>query len=545
MWWSFDKNGHYVLLQQSPNKADVLDSVFDVNKEKIGPRLLPVKELTTAQGKYMSLEDLLESILYSSQLSTVYHVWSANCQKFASYVFQTANGEGKKWKTLTCGSLPDEKETLFGAGVNAIRYDLIAKQDKLIPYYQAILEKEGLPEFKRILSNYSGEFINQVDCYGYTMLDWARAFSRDDLENYLIEDKVAVHQPTDSKSSRQNIFHIALQYLDSKKDDAKLCFDGIDLASVNSIGDSALHLALYGGKWRIAMEILKKMKKLSMPVDITNRKGETIIHVIAKLACPPTIFAEILDAIPKEKGGMTDDEGFNALHWATKIGSPRKIKSLLENGADVNAESEDGDTALDLAMQDELNLEYKNKIVEQLLKYKAKGNTDDAGFTPLHLAIMEDEIAIEQIRKMMEMCPDDVDLQDHYHGDTPLMTVLDNQSNTKTELLLEVANVNIQNKKGMTGLHYAAMWPTIPKKLFEKILSQSTDLNAKNNEGDTALHWALREKSAGAALQLLRAENVDANIRNEKNEMAIHLAEKWENIPIEISKLIREKTTVM
>lgn len=190
-------------------------------------------------------------------------------------------------------------------------------------------------------------------------------------------------------------------------------------------------------------------------------------------------------------------------------------------------------------------MEFKNKIVEQLLKYKAKGNTDDAGFTPLHLAIMEDEIAIEQIRKMMEMCPDDVDLQDHYHGDTPLMTVLDNQSNTKTELLLEVANVNIQNKKGMTGLHYAAMWPTIPKKLFEKILSQSTDLNAKNNEGDTALHWALREKSAGAALQLLRAENVDANIRNEKNEMAIHLAEKWENIPIEISKLIREKTTVM
>lgn len=276
MWWSFEKNGKYVILQQSPNKADVVESVFDVNEEKIGARLLPVKELTAAQGKYMSLEALLESILFSSQLSTAYHVWSANCQKFASYVFQTANGEREKWKTLTCGSLPDEKETLFGAGVNAIRYDSIAKQDKLIPYYQAILEKEGLPEFKRILSNYAGEFINQVDCHGYTLLDWARAFSRDDLENHLIEHKGAVHhQPTDSKSSRQNIFHIAMQYLDSKKDDAKLCFDGIDLAGVNLIGDSALHLALYGGKWKIAMDILKKMKKLSIPVDRANRKGET------------------------------------------------------------------------------------------------------------------------------------------------------------------------------------------------------------------------------------------------------------------------------
>lgn len=273
------------------------------------------------------------------------------------------------------------------------------------------------------------------------------------------------------------------------------------------------------------------------------KEKRNILHVIAKLACPPTIFAEILDAIPKEKVDMTDDEGFNALHWATKIGSPRKVQSLLENGADVNAETEDGDTALDLAIQDELNLEFKNKIVKQLLKYEAKGTTDDAGFTPLHLAIMEDEIAIEQIQKMMESCPDDVDLQDDNDGDTPLMTVLYNQSESKTKLLLEVANVNIPNNDGMTGLHYAALWLTIPDKLFDKILSQSTDMNAKDNEGDTALHCALREKSAGAARQLLRAENVDANIRNEKNEMAIHLAKKWENIPIEISKLIREKTT--
>ena len=94
MWWSLEKNGKYIILQQSTNEKDVVDTTFDVNENKMNRRLLPVKELISAKGNG-DLENILESLIFSNQLELLYHLWSANCQRFASYIFKKANGEGK------------------------------------------------------------------------------------------------------------------------------------------------------------------------------------------------------------------------------------------------------------------------------------------------------------------------------------------------------------------------------------------------------------------------------------------------------------------
>lgn len=539
MWWSLEKNGKYIILQQSPNKTDIIDTTFDVNQRKIGPRLLPVKELIGAEGNHGSLQNLLEPLLFSSQLGIPYHLLLANCQRFASYVFEKANGERKQWTTKTTGSVPKEKETLFGVSADTIRYKSFL-QNELIPFYHAIVENEEMVVFKSILANYTSESINKEDSQGYTLLEWAEAFSREHVKNYLKTEKGAVQ----SELFHRNVFFIALQYLDSQDElnDPKLSFDGIDITSVNGTGDQALHCAIYGEKWKVTKKILEEMKKLSMPIDATNFKGETALHLIAKLTCPTRTFQKILEEFPLEKVNMADQNGCNALHWATKICSPEKIKFLVKKGADIDAKTVDGHAAIHLALQDELNMTSKDQVVKQLLKCKAGNSKDEDDCTPLHHAAMWNDISPKLFKKIVDLFRDNVTAQDN-EGNTPLMVALLNRSETKAKELLKYPQVTVKNEAGWTLLHYAAMWPDIPVELFKEILSKSNDvINEKDNNGDTPLNWSLINKSNGAAQQLLQLEKVDVNIKNNDKEMAIHLAATWETIPDEFFRLIMNKT---
>lgn len=35
MWWSLEKNRHYIVLQHSPDQADVVDKIYDIVTNKI------------------------------------------------------------------------------------------------------------------------------------------------------------------------------------------------------------------------------------------------------------------------------------------------------------------------------------------------------------------------------------------------------------------------------------------------------------------------------------------------------------------------------
>ena len=136
-----------------------------------------------------------------------------------------------------------------------------------------------MAELKAILANYTREFINQIDCHSYTFLEWADAFSREDVKNYLIEKGA-----DESELFHRNVFFIALQYLDSQDElnDPKLSFEGIDITGVNQTGDTSVHLSLYGGKWKIAKKMLEeKTNKLNL--NATNSLQESPMHLASKL----------------------------------------------------------------------------------------------------------------------------------------------------------------------------------------------------------------------------------------------------------------------
>ena len=44
MWWSIEKNGQHIVLQQSLNKDDVIKKIYDTEKKESVERLGPIKK---------------------------------------------------------------------------------------------------------------------------------------------------------------------------------------------------------------------------------------------------------------------------------------------------------------------------------------------------------------------------------------------------------------------------------------------------------------------------------------------------------------------
>ncbi len=99
MWWSLEKNEKYIVLQQSPYKDDVIQKIYDDGKKELVQRLGPVKLLDSAMGNSKDLGYLLRAIWDGNLINTNYHLLFSNCQNFASFIFEKANGQGKKWST--------------------------------------------------------------------------------------------------------------------------------------------------------------------------------------------------------------------------------------------------------------------------------------------------------------------------------------------------------------------------------------------------------------------------------------------------------------
>ena len=175
---------------------------------------------------------------------------------------------------------------------------------------------------------------------------------------------------------------------------------------------------------------------------------------------------------------MIDQQGHNALHWATIVGSPRKIELLLGKGSNIDGQTEDGHTALILALLiNEHDWKCNQNVLKMLLKNHPGNIKDKNDCTPLHHAVMSDLTTPENLfKEIFQTFPADVNVQDD-EGDTPLMVALFSKSSAKVRELLPCSDVNVKNEAGYTALHYAATWKNVPVDLFNAIIDKSADIN--------------------------------------------------------------------
>ena len=99
-------------------------------------------------------------------------------------------------------------------------------------------------------------------------------------------------------------------------------------------------------------------------------------------------FKEIVGSLKQAK--QKYESAFPPLHEAAEEGSLRRAERLLAKGADVNARSVHGETALHRAV-----LACERKIVRLLLDHGAEGNAPNSkGETPLHYASAAGDVGI-------------------------------------------------------------------------------------------------------------------------------------------------------
>ena len=520
MWWSLEKNGKYIVLQQSPRKNDVTQKIYDAEKKEHVQRLGPVKELQSAIGNAMDIRNLLQAIWKTNQLSSPYHLLLSNCQNFASFVFAKSNYEGKKWSTVTSAivdrfGLKNKKIQQPGIEADAVKYKSMVNDEKF-KLYCAMIEGRA-NDFEELANDLTRESLNSVDSQGYTLLEWGTVFSTSDwpIDEFL-KDKGA-EMLSDEGSFRRNVFFIGLQYLPPDK--KLLSFDGIDINGVNKTSDTALHLSLYGEKWEIAEKILHKFEDYD--VNTTNIRGDTPLHLAAKLKhCEIGLFNKILDQTNLENVNKADGNGCTALHWAVRANSKGKMKFLLDRGIDINAQDNEGNTALHIAIMKELKTTVKFVKHEKVdVNVQNKDNR-----TALHLACKcWPNISAHTFQNILEKSTN-INAQDK-DGNTALHYAISEKSETGLQELLKHkdVDVNVKNNFNSTVLHYASRRQNLAVELFKLILEKSTDVNAQNEKGDTALHCAILNKSKIAIEELRKDDRVNVNVENKDGETAAYL----------------------
>lgn len=187
-----------------------------------------------------------------------------------------------------------------------------------------------------------------------------------------------------------------------------------------------------------------------------------------------------------ERGANQDAQtrGLPALHWAALNGNQANVDFLLENGADIEAKDDKGQTPLHLAAQEKLKpLTYDGEVIQQK-----------------NLVIIKYLVKNRQAK---------IDAQDK-EGKTPLAIAIECQNLEATQLLLDLsANKEITDKLGRTPLAIACCCLNLDA--IKALLSRGANRDAIDKDGKTLLalidehgDWFPDKKSK--AKELLQAQ---------------------------------------
>lgn len=203
-----------------------------------------------------------------------------------------------------------------------------------------------------------------------------------------------------------------------------------------------------------------------------------VIAAYALAAAPPAgpSAAPLADAVEKRNSSevrsllsegadvnAVQADGMTALHWALYHDDPATAKLLLETGADVKAANRYGVTALSLAC-----LNGNGELVQLLLEAGADANTSLSG------------------------------------GETALMTAARTGRLGPVEALLKGgASVNAKERKGQTALMWAAAEGHVA--VVDALLKAGAEFRTPLPSGFTPFFFAVREGRTQTVLRLLAA----------------------------------------
>ncbi|CAH8624699.1 unnamed protein product [Heterobilharzia americana] len=276
-------------------------------------------------------------------------------------------------------------------------------------------------------------------------------------------------------------------------------------------------------------------------INISNTNGLNALHLASKEGRTDVVH-ELLSH--GASVSLITKKGNTALHIASLAGHLDIVKLLIDYGADVNAQSQNGFTPLYMSAQ-----ENHVEVVHLLLDKSANQalSTED-GFTPLAVALQQghDRVvnlllekdsrgkcrlpALHIAAKKNDVHAANLLLNnteinvDHASasGFTALHIAAHYGNVNITKLLIERnANVNYQAKNYITPLHVAAKWGK--KEVVNELIQADAEVNAQTRDGLTPLHCAARAGQTDSAECLLK-HGANLCLKTKNDLTPLHMA---------------------
>jgi ankyrin repeat protein len=176
-----------------------------------------------------------------------------------------------------------------------------------------------------------------------------------------------------------------------------------------------------------------------------------------------------------------DQEGYYPLHRAVLNADPKRIHSLIRQGAVTEVKDKEGNTPLHLAV-----IASSRELAQALLTHGADPNNRNyLAAAPLHLAVEREDAALAQL-----VIEHGAELEARNNrGKTPLHLAATNGSVSCAAILHQhQANLEATMEKDIRPLHLAAWYGQTEVAQF--LIDQGADLDAVNTDGNSPLHFA-------------------------------------------------------
>ena len=212
----------------------------------------------------------------------------------------------------------------------------------------------------------AGASLQSRDPEGRTALHRAAGQGHEELLVWLLEHGAEV-------DARDNNGETALMQAPTRSAVMALCDAGAAVQAATGEGVSALHFAAQYGRPEVVHALLSR----GADPDAATRMGETPLHYAALAGAGTDCMAALLDA-----GADIDeetDEGVTALMVAARRARLDMVEWLLDHGARVDARTVTGDTALIMASdgRNELTRDFSfNSRIEQCLRLLVQAGAD-------------------------------------------------------------------------------------------------------------------------------------------------------------------------
>lgn len=276
----------------------------------------------------------------------------------------------------------------------------------------------------------------------------------------------------------------------------KLLKKGVDIHAIDDDGRNALY---YAAKYHVIesdeyLKIIGLLLKNSLSLNTHSiSKQDNLIIASSTNGYIPLIKQCIDSGIDIN---AQDENGNTALILACLgVQKIETIKLLLENGVKPNIKNKENKMAINYIDDIDSNKDLKNLFITSGAIIDAELEIDKNSMTKLmHLCKSGTNSSIMKIRQLLDQGVN-VNIQDKY-GKTALIYLLDNNYygdfvKEVFELLLNIKdiNLNLQTKTGMTALMYVCKLTLVDINYIKKLIQSGANVNLVNTKNKTALSF--------------------------------------------------------